>query len=444
MNVTLLLVLLIFLTFAMAASGLSWLMGMHLVNPITVVAMIWSTVFTVYFLVDLDLLSLRLVTASYLVSALVLVMSGAFVGWFLIRSEVRPLPAVTTARLTRFHLTGVLLLAGYVVLQVAKFAAGFEEGGGVTAIATGNALALRRALVDASLTAATERFSIASAIIGTLGYVLFVGMLSLISGAELVRRGSWQIGLLPMAVVLVLSLVTVQRFYFVYSLAILAVAYMYLRMLHGRQAGTITATRPLHERRRAMAFAIAGILLVAAIYLPLRARDASVTPSRAATSVLQYTVSGVGGLNVLLAENRPRPAAHGGVWTAWGLSTLLNRVGLAVAVPPNRLAFVNMNRKADDSFLTNVYTYIIYPYYDFGLTGVLVFSFLMGVFAGAVHRLLLLGHISLLFLGPYLMTTLLMSFFGLSLLRDFRYVFLLLGAPFAVRRLYSRNSLPAV
>ena len=73
----------------------------------------------------------------------------------------------------------------------------------------------------------------------------------------------------------------------------------------------------------------------------------------------------------------------------------------------------------------NVDTYLIYAYYDFGLAGVALLAFGLGAAATGLERAVRRPeYLGLVTAASIAATTVVMSFFGLSLVRDFRWIYL--------------------
>jgi oligosaccharide repeat unit polymerase len=82
----------------------------------------------------------------------------------------------------------------------------------------------------------------------------------------------------------------------------------------------------------------------------------------------------------------------------------------------------------------NVGTYMIYPYYDFGVVGVAVGALLLGALATWLEGAVLIARrVQLMPAACIVLTTVVMSFFGLSLVRDARWLFLLVAAVYLTR-----------
>jgi len=178
------------------------------------------------------------------------------------------------------------------------------------------------------------------------------------------------------------------------------------------------------------------VLVSLVLYLPLKLRQPDLTPSAAARSFVVYYVGGIAALNesVHATGGLPTvdPAGHG-VWTLWGEASVLSRLGVSVKLPPNQLPFTTVAVRPVT--LSNVYTYLVYLLYDFGWLGIVVGPFVLGGATMMFHWLVIRdGRFVLVPAVAVGMTTILMSFFGLSLIRDFRYLTVVAAALFVTPR----------
>jgi oligosaccharide repeat unit polymerase len=301
--------------------------------------------------------------------------------------------------------------------------------GGLHAVfgGTSSGIEFRRDLQQQASDAAATQFSGGSALLGALGYVLFLGTISLFMGARYVRTGRIVRGLLPLILMAAYSVLTVQRFTFVYSLVLFTFAYYYY-------AGSARRRERRASRRAWLAAGALVVLLPAIVYIPLKARQPGTTPAVAVQSALSYYVDGLGSLNV---RERGDPRAGSfprgyGAWSFFGVASIASRVGAPVYLPPNTLPFVNPRTRGIGS--SNVYTFLVYFLDDFGTAGVIVIPMLLGALTSLLHyQVRLRARSSLIPAASILSTTVVMSFFGFSLIRDIRYPVLAVASIFVLR-----------
>jgi hypothetical protein len=87
---------------------------------------------------------------------------------------------------------------------------------------------------------------------------------------------------------------------------------------------------------------------------------------------------------------------------------------------------------------------MIYPYYDGGRVAVFLAALFMGALTTALHRAVLERRMLACVVPASIgCTTVAMSFFGLSLVRDLRWLFLIVVSMVVVRRLLAPSETPA-
>jgi oligosaccharide repeat unit polymerase len=337
-------------------------------------------------------------------------------------------PPVLSYRLERVvtaQWVGIALLVGYCALQIHSVLPILRSVGGISAVLGGTGgSAYRHALLSSSLAASQTDFSSGSLVTGLLGYVLFLGTLTLFWGAYLFLLGKRALGLLPLALFAILSLVTLQRYSFVYSLLLFGISIAYYRPLLGRP--------PLWKGNYLIYIGISAVLVLIVV-LPLELRGPGISNLTPVQSVAGYYVSGVGALNQRLESDpewkqrpiadltQPAPDPGDGAYTFRGLASLLQRFGVPVQVPPADLDYTVVSIFGHP-FESNVYTDIAYFRLDFGEPGVFFLSGFLG-FLGmwSYCAVWFRRRTDVLPFAVLLSTTILMSFFGLTLVRDVRY-----------------------
>jgi oligosaccharide repeat unit polymerase len=294
---------------------------------------------------------------------------------------------------------------------------------------------VRRALYAAGVSAAGSDFNGGSLFRSVVGYGLFMGTVTLFWAPVVARFGRWRLALAPLLVMGVFSFVTLQRFAFVYSVLMFVFAAAYHRL-----------PAPVRLRRAGASFrkpaVVLALLLPVMVYAPLKLRQPDLTPAKAVESVTAYFTGGAGALNEQIRQFGFQPrdgkAGHGG-WILWGEGTIAARLGAHVDLPPKDLPYVDVGARSP--VLSNVYTYLAYAMNDFGPLGLVVCPFLFGLVASAVGYLALVRRRrAWIPAAAILMTSVAMSFFGLSLVRDTRYVAVACAAPLLERLIRPRGA----
>jgi oligosaccharide repeat unit polymerase len=413
----------LFVLVSLTAGVLALRFQRRVLSPVVIYAAVWSLVVLVATAPGRGYLPLDPATWRLVVLA-----SVAFlVGCALASRDRRPAgPAPTgppdgpydDARLDRAYRWALAALALSVCLDVARVLPLLSAAGGLSGILGGQGLGFREAQVSAAAEAATTSFAGGSLLLAIAGYVLFMGNLCLLWGGFYAACGHWGRAAAPLLLVALYSLLTLQRFAFVYSLLIFLFSYAYHRRLTPRHR---------HGSRRPLA--ILGLVCVLVVFIPLQLRGQAVDAGQRYDSVVDYFAGGLAGLNTTLVESVPAPGAQPGLggYTLFGLASILERLGAPIAAPPNLLPYLSISQTR--AVNNNVDTWLIYPYYDFGLVGVILVPLALGALATwADRRVLLRGSVAALGVACIAMTTIAMSFFGLSLIRDVRWLVLAAGA----------------
>jgi oligosaccharide repeat unit polymerase len=397
--------------------------GWGLVNPLTVLFGVWVPLVVLVESGVLGVAPLEERTWFLVLLASVAIVAGCVYGVNVLRHPrvQRERQTLVMHRLDATYPYLVIALAGYVGAEIVTLLPVLEASGGLQAVfggSSGEGIGFRRALQNDAYAAAATPFSGGSALLGVIKYALFFGSLSLFLGARYVRNGQIMRGLLPLLLMGGYSLLALQRFSFVYSLLLFAFAYVYFgepRSLGWR----------LISRRVRWAVALLCVLLVVIVYVPLKAREPTTTPATAADSAMLYYVGGLAALNVRVSGNASAGSFERGygTWSFWGAASIVKRAGVPLDLPPTTLPFVNV--RTDGVQFSNVYTFLAYFMNDFGDTGVFILPLILGAVAGGLHASVVFRQqLALIPAASIVMTTLFMSFFGFSLVRDFRYTLL--------------------
>ena len=374
--------------------------------------------------------------------------AGSFYVWLMVLARQRgvvapPVPLsddIYDRRLMRWFIVGLFSLVAWVGLQVVILLPALRAAGGLAAMFS-NGLTVRRSLYGAGVDAATTGFSGGSLLRALLGYGLFLGAITLFWAPLVARRGHRILALAPLLIMAAYSFLTLSRAPLLYGVALYAFAFFY----HSR------SRRPNVARQRLSKLTILLVVILVAlmVYIPLKMRQPDLSPTRTLYSVGLYLVGGIASLNEQIRQSGYAPSdgvARHGTWTFWGEATIASRLGLQVSLPPNNMPFVNVSRdtsfndaKNNSATISNVYTYLIYFLNDFGFLGLLIGPFLLGAAATALNNYVRAGNAAAIPAAAILMASIVMSFFGLTLIRDARYLFVAFAAVFLQRLISSRS-----
>lgn len=351
-------------------------------------------------------------------------------------------------RLKKVYLLLNIALAGYVGLQVQSLLPVLRSSGGLSAILGGDsALNFRRAYLSQRLADVQSDLGGGNLLRALLGYLLFVGLLALPLAGYYASVGRWKVAWPPILLTAGYSLLILERASFIYGFAIFFFSFVYCRSLVGKTKLGKTSWKPA-------AAMVVLVLAVAVVPAALRATGSSSDPNGQG-SVFSYVYAGLAGLNgavridedlssaytgegsPVLARRSVRAVQLGdgrGVWTFQGLSTIAERLGLDLSTPSQGLSYARTGPPL--GAIANVYSFVIYLWYDGRLWGVVAGGLLLGAVSQMFHRRVQkMRRFEFLAVAALLMTTLAMSFFGLALLRDPRYLFMAAASVPILRRL---------
>lgn len=424
-------------------------------TPVSVFFAVWVPVVALEVAPFLGLRPLLPQTWTILFVASTAFTAGSFYVWLMALARHRGLvtprvPLTDDAddhRLVRWFIVGVLALTTWVGLQVVILLPALRSAGGFGAIFS-NGLAVRRSLYAVHLEAVTTGFGTGSLLLAVLGYVLFLGAITLFWAPLVARRGHRLLALAPLLVMAAYGFLTLARAPLLYSVGLFAFAFAYHSPSKGRRVMDRHPGASGHRLSKPAILLIA-LLVVLMVYTPLKLRQPDLSPTKVLYSVAVYFVGGVAALNEQVRQTGYGPSdgiAGHGTWTFWGEATIASRLGLHVTLPQADMPFVNISR--DTSFtdatnnsptISNVYTYLIYSMNDFGFVGLLIGPFLLGAAATGLNSYVRAGHAAAVPAAAVLMTSIAMSFFSLTLIRDARYLFLALAAVFLQRLIRARS-----
>ena len=376
---------------------------------------------------------------------------GSFYVWLmhLARNRGTVIPYVPLSdgsddqRLIKWFIIGLVALSAWVGLQAVILLPALRAAGGLSALFS-SGITVRRSLYDASVAARATAFNGGSLLVAILGYVLFLGAVTLFWAPLVARRGHRVLALAPLIIMAVYGFLTLARAPVLNSIAIYGFAFLYY------SRPKTLGIRP--RRLSTPAIAVLVVLAIAMVYAPLKLRQPNLSPTGALYSVAVYFVGGVAGFNEQIRQTGYGPSegvARHGAWTFWGEATIASRLGLDVSLPPTDMPYVNVSRNSsftastdNSATITNVYTYLVYFVNDFGFSGLLVGPFVLGAVATALNSSVRRGNSLAVPAATILMASIMMSFFSLSLVRDARYLFVAVAAVFLQRLISVKSRAP--
>lgn len=413
-------------------------LGMPSVNGISAFMVPWSAALCLASLPGVLEPAMAAMTWTMILVATVSLVVGVIAGWVLAKPGGVSKPTsqraeIDVRNLARWHWIFVAALVSYAFLQIAKLLPVFAEQGGWEALLTGNGSTLKMALLEAAAESADTMFGTVGLLIALLGYVLFLGNLSLFTGVFLLRAGRPFAAMVPLVVAVLYSLVSLQRSTFVIAALVMGTSWLVVHMAEkgGLNWKSIFKFRHMSKTTIAAAILMTGAGLVALLY-PLVVRNTGTHNPKGFTSLANYFVSGIAGLNVRTVENPhwSAPVVDGvagpmpglGSYTFSGLFNILARLGIPVPQSPTNLDFYHVVLFGTNT-TTNVNTNLGDYFLDFGWAGVVVISFVFALLVGYLQRRYVDSG-KIVFLPPvvFLLVSSIWSFFTGSLPGDFRFI----------------------
>lgn len=418
-------------------------------NPVTALVVPWVSVMLIASIpgalnpsLTSDLWSI--VFIGFLASA-----AGSLAGWILSASwhnVRRATPDILIKRVLRIHYALSLALGGYGVMQAVDAWPVLQRLGGVQSIfsasaALGNEYKYQYAQDRLAMTSTALDGS--SFVTGSLGYLLFLGHISLFTGAILWRSGRRAVASLPLILAAAYSLFSLQRTSFFMCLLIFATTALYAKTFVRKPVGESSDLSARRNRGRLAAMVIGGAVMVPVLLYPIQQRNNATHNSTGLESLAQYLISSIAGLNQRIdpgfriatppaeISGAVAPSEGLGAYTFTGLFGLLRRSGLPVPVAPHALDYYS-SEIFGTPFATNTGTSYLDFYLDFGWAGVILMPFLMGFIASMALRSFLAGNVAALPTLVILMVSIVWSFFVNALLGDFRYLYLTVIASFGL------------
>jgi oligosaccharide repeat unit polymerase len=277
-----------------------------------------------------------------------------------------------------------------------------------------------------------DGFTAESALIGALGYLLFMGNASVFTGALLWRNNMRWLAILPLLFNGIYSLLSFQRSSFIAALLIQAFATIGMMKLNVE----FTARAAPKPHRRPRPLLVAGLLTsgFAVLLIPIQLRNANTQNATGVQSIAQYLFSSIAGLNArtdavtgavvppLDALGLPGAVPGFGAYTFTNLFGLFQRFGLPVATPPFTYDYdqvVILGRSFSTNTATSFYELIL----DAGWFGLIIGCLVVGIACtrwqmqmSSQTRIVLLPWVSLL------LSVVAWSFFVNLFTRDARYM----------------------
>ena len=424
-------------------------LGMGVFNPVSLFSCIWIAVLV---LATVGTPSSTLLEATWSLSlvALISIAIGAIAGHLIsLMHSAKQQSSISEATLIRWHWRLTLVLLCFGLYQVYLMIPTIQAVGGLGAILTSSGGTLRDTLIQQR--AATVQEAATSGSIGqsVINYLLFSGNLSLFTSGLLIARGRTFLAAPPLMISATYSLVSLQRTSFTLALLLVVMTWLLSRHSLGTQGASVRS-----RARRGLAAGLTVALTLLVLLVPLQLRNQSTQNATGLTSLAEYAVSGVLGLN---ARNvtYPRwdipPLIGGtgvasdpgyGAYTFSGLTAILSRLGVTVPQAPQTYDYLSVTY-GGLGYLVNTGTSIVDFYFDFGITGVIAGFALLGFTASASARVWRGKYaLTVLPLAATALSQIVWSFYGSSFLDDFRYVLLAAGGGALLQRLLTSRARP--
>ena len=429
-----------------------WRLGRDRYLPLVVFLAVWCAAISLFLLAGQSVFALD-PKATLLIATGILAVLGGFAAQQLVTLGLRSGSVrFDLDRVRQWHFRLCIALVGFVSLQLFKVWPLIGEVGGIRGVVAGGAgLNFRRAYLSERLDELQGSLTGGNILLALLGYALFLGFASVFTGAYLAANGDAVRGLVPLVVIAVYAVFMLERAAFLYGTALYLAALFYFMRV--RRPSPHWEGR---QHRSWISLVTLGVLATIAIVQPILSRRTGAGAGEVQSGPLSYVYSGVSGLNGLVRLDPslngaftgafspfpPKvlgdPSALGsgyGSWTFQGAAGIAARLGLISDSPPSSLNFVSTGPDLSGS-TSNVYTFVIYLIYDYGVMGLVLGGVVLGLIVGICHRMVLV-RLSVFFI-PFAslgVATLAMSFFGLTLVRDFRYGVMCLFAALLLRAL---------
>ncbi|HDN80642.1 MAG TPA: oligosaccharide repeat unit polymerase [Chloroflexi bacterium] len=254
-------------------------------------------------------------------------------------------------------------------------------------------------------------------------YTLSLGGLALFLGAYLLAVKGLLVGIAPLSVEAIISMLRLERYRFVVSFLLFGFSYWYFARLRGRNS-----PREIHRRiknrlrsRKLLAGIIAAVILVFVMWVPISVRHLGIRGRDIALHTLWYLASPVLAFDVRVKNGEPFDGrTTGGASSFWGIAVWLARLGWDVDVPPYHYEPVRFQ----GGMQTNVFTYLINPLDDWGWPGLVLLPAMMSAVATFLHVMIVrYRRLAIVPVQSIMMATIAMSFYTF-MLKDLYYMLL--------------------
>lgn len=387
--------------------------GLPKLNVVSAFTASWVPMLTVAGVFDGVSRGLSELTWLMILTAWGCLVAGAFSGWVLTATR-KTLPTsisidIDIVRVRKMHFILTVAFMVYVAFQLTNALPLIASSGGWGTAFSSGGNALRNAMLQEALQNSQSTLESNSLILSVINYGTFVaGTVATYTGAVLWRAGQRFVGILPVVVAAVLSLVTLQRtsvvlvcLLFFFGLAALRLSGTHIphcRAVSSRRwAPLSSARRPGPGRRRAlMATILAAAAVVGFLFTTtdIRGRPGDSTID---VQIGEYLIGGLAGLNAqntqgsdweALPGEQPGtsdPAPGLGGYTFSGLSAVLYRLGVPIELTRVNLNFTRVELYGRPT-LTNVVTALGEFYLDFRWAGLVIVPFLLGWATSRLQR----------------------------------------------------------
>ncbi|NUT71230.1 O-antigen polymerase [Pseudarthrobacter sp. C4D7] len=419
---------------------------MPFVNPITALVFPWLTVMVLASIPGAIEPRLSSELWAIVLAGFSSIAVGSITGWLVLgekpRTRLQNAKPIQLNRLAFVHKILSFVLGIYGVLQAVDAWPVLQSLGGVKAIfsaSSGLGNEYKYQYSQVRLETTSSALDSASFLSSSLGYVLFLGHISLFTGAILWRSGKRFIASLPLIFAGAYSLFSLQRTSFFMCFLIFVVSYIFSKNMVTTSSYRSSQEFSRKNRGKVMTAIIGGLVVIPVLLYPIQQRNNTSHNSTGLESLAQYLLSSVAGLNARIFSDssiavppaeitgQVAPSPGYGSYTFTGLYTILNRLRLPVPVAPHSLDYYSVDIFGIP-FTTNTGTSFLDFFLDFGWAGLILMSFLLGFFAALSLRLYSLGAVSALPILAMLIVSIFWSFFVNALMGDFRYTYMALCA----------------
>ena len=282
---------------------------------------------------------------------------------------------------------------------------------------------VRKILIEESSKVAWE--SLETPLLARIGsYTLSLGGLALFLGAYLLAVEGLLVGITPLGLQAIGSILGLERYRFVVALLLFGFSYWYFARLRGQsgQRKTRRRTENRGRSRKLLVGIVAAAMLALVMWIPVSLRHIGISGRNFGSHVLWYLASPVLALDVRVQNGGPfHGRITGGASSFWGIAVWLARLGWNVYVPPYHYEPVCFQ----NGMQTNVFSYLINPLDDWGWPGLVLLPAMMSAVATFLHiKIVRYRKLAMVPVQSLMMTTIAMSFYTL-LLKESYYMLLI-------------------